>query len=101
MKQLFYPVLDTLLHGLCLNKKFPLSMIYSSQDDLGLGIDNLPTIYGVSQLQLLLRHLNMGDRTGRIIEIDRNHLELTIGLDTCPLADLRNTMLICNFLAWT
>ena len=90
-KQLFGPVIDALLHSLGLNKKFPLAMVYSGPDDLGLGTNNLPTIHSIAQLQLLLGYLNMGDWTGKNIEIDRNYLELTIGMSTCPLVDLHST----------
>ena len=91
MKRLFCPVLDALLHSLGLNDKFPLVMLHSVPDNLGLGIDNLPSIHGVAQLHLLLGHVNMGDRTSKIIEINCNHLELIIGLGTCPLADPHST----------
>ena len=80
MEQLFFPVLDALLNSLGLNRNFPLAMIHSGPNNLSLGIDDLPTIHGIAQLKILLGHLNIADRTGRIIEFDRDHLELTIGL---------------------
>ena len=41
--------------------------------------------HGIAQLQLLLGHLNKQDRTGLLIEIDLEYLELLIGLGKCPL----------------
>ena len=85
LKRLFRPVLDVLLHTLGLNKRFPLALVHAGPDALGLGIDDLPTLQGVAQLQLLMGHLNKADRTGDLIEITLGSLEMEIGLGKCPL----------------
>lgn len=85
LKRVFRPVLDIILHTLGLNKHFPLALVHAGPDDLGLGIDDLPTIQGVAQLQLLMGHLNKADRTGTLLEITLGVLELEIGLGKCPL----------------
>ena len=51
---------------------------------MGLGIDDIVFVQGVVQLQLLLGHLNLDDRTGRLIVSDRDYLELTVGTGQCP-----------------
>ena len=61
LKRLFRLVLDVLLHTLGLNKRFPLALVHTSPGSLGLGIDDFPTVQGVTQLKLLLGHLNMKD----------------------------------------
>ena len=85
LKKLFRPVLDVILHTLGLNKHFPLALVHAGPDALGLGINDLPTIQGIAQLQLLLGHLNKADRTGKLILITLGSLELEIGLGKCPL----------------
>ena len=85
LKRLFRPVLDVILHTLGLNKRFPLALVHSGPEALGLGIDDLPTLQGVAQLQLLLGHLNRADCTGDLIEITLGSLEMEIGLGRCPL----------------
>ena len=111
LKKLFRPVLDTILHSLGLNKHFPLSLTHAGPTWLGLGIDEFSSVHGVAQLQLLLGHLNIQDRTGTLIEIERDYLELLAGLGKCPLAHpiitqyeyLPNTWItsICSFLHHT
>ena len=86
LKRLFRPVLDILLHMLGFNKHFPLAMIHAGPANMGLDIDNFLTMQGIAQLQLLLRHINKRDWTGCLIESSSKHLELKIGLGTCPLA---------------
>ena len=76
LKRLFRPVLDVLLHTMGLNRHFPLALTHAGPDVLGLGIDDLPTIQGVAQLQLLLGHLNRADCTGSLIEITMGLAEL-------------------------
>ena len=85
IKRLFRPVLTLLLHTLGLNRNFPLALVHSGPEDLGLGIDEFPTTQGIAQLQLLLGHLNVWDRTGKLIAITLGTLELEIGLGKCPL----------------
>ena len=85
LRRLFRPVKDVLLHTLGLNKKFPLALVHSGPGDLGLGIDEFAATQGIAQLQLLLGHLNMMDRTGNLIGITLGTLELEIGLGKCPL----------------
>ena len=76
IRKLFRPVLTTLLHSLGLGQNFPLTAVHAGADDLGLGIDDAVCMLGVAQLQLLLGHLNKDDRTGRLIQIDRDFIEL-------------------------
>lgn len=87
LKKLFRSVLDQIMHSLGLNKNFPLALVHAGPDWLGLGVDDLPTMQGVAQLQLLLGHVNKQDRTGELIHIERDHLEVIIGVGKCPLKD--------------
>ena len=108
LKRLFRPVLDQLLHSLGLNRHFPLAMVHAGSDWLGIGVDDLYTMQGVAQLQLMLGHVNKGDRTGELIRIERDWLELALGLGKCPLkephivnykhAPMTWVTLICAFL---
>ena len=96
------------MHTLGLNKKFPLALVHAGQEWLGLGVDDLPTMQGVAQLQLLLGHINKQDSTGKIITIKWDHLELVIGMGKCPLQEPHIALLkhvprtwitsICDFL---
>ena len=96
------------MHTMGLNKHFPLAMEHAGAAWLGLGLDDLPTMQGVAQLQLLLGHVNKQDRTGTLIQIERDYLELVIGLGKCPLIEPRIALFehtpttwitsICNFL---
>ena len=67
LKRLFHLVLGIILHLLGLNKNFPLLIVHAGLASLGLGIDDLPTMQGIAQLQLLLDHLNKRDRTSVLI----------------------------------
>ena len=58
LKRLLCPVLDTILHTLGLNKYFPLALVHAGPSNLELDIDDLPTVQGTAQLQLLLGHIN-------------------------------------------
>ena len=75
-------------------------MVHAGLVLLGLGIDNFSTIQGVSQLQLLLGHINKRDRTGILIEIDRDYLELVIGLRKYPLQYPQVTTLVHSSQTW-
>ena len=55
---------------------------------MGMGLDNMVCVHGVAQLQLLLGHLNKRDRTGQLIQIDRDYVELLVGTGVFPLANL-------------
>ena len=74
LKKLFRTVLDQIMHTLGLNKKFPLALVHTGLEWLGLGVDDLPTMQGVAQLQLLLGHVIKQDRTGKLITIEQDHL---------------------------
>ena len=87
LKKMFRLVLDELLHTLGLNKNFPLALVHAGTNSMGLGIEDLPTMQGISQLQLLLGHANKQDRTATLILIERDYLELTIGVGRCPLLE--------------
>ena len=78
LRQIFGPVLNVILHTMGLNHNFPLSVLHTSIDNLGLAIDGIIFAQGIAQLQLLLGHLKKSDRTRSIIEIDRDHIEMTI-----------------------
>ena len=71
LKNLFRPVLDQIMHTLGLNKNFLLALVHASLEWMGLGVDDLPNMQGVAQLQLLLGHLNKQDRTGQLIAIEQ------------------------------
>ena len=62
-------------------------MVHAGPDCMGLSIDDLPTMQGVAQLQLLLGHVNKQDRTGTLICIERDYLKLVIGLGKCLLRE--------------
>ena len=108
LKKLFCPVLDQIMHTMGLNEHFPLMMVHAGPAWLGLGIDDLPTLQGVAQLQLLLGHVNKQDRTGTLILIEQDYLELVIGLGKFPLMEPQIALLdhtpttwitsICSFL---
>ena len=85
LKQLFRPVLTVILHSLGMARNFPLAVVHAGVADMGLGIDNLTCTHGVAQLQLLLGHLNKRDRTGQLLQIERDYIELVVGTGACPL----------------
>ena len=85
LHKLFRPVLDVILHSLGVNKNPPLVLVHGGSNVFGLVIDNFFHVQGVAQLQLLLGHLNKEDRTGKLIRIEKDNLELLIGLGKCPL----------------
>ena len=101
LKCLFFPVMDVILHILGLNKNFPLDLVHAGPECLGLGIDNMAMVQGISQLQLLLGHLNKPDRTGTLIKIALSYLELEIGLGKCPLGYPHTTTLEHVTMTWT
>ena len=51
-----------------------------------MGIDNIACVFGVAQLQLLLGHLNKRNRTGQLIQFDRDCVESTVRTGVCLLA---------------
>ena len=107
-KKNFRPVLDQIMHTIGLNKHFPLTMVHAGPAWLGSCLDDLPTMQGVAQLQLLLGHVNKQDCTGTLICIEQDYLELIIGLGKYPFLKPQISSLdhkpttwitsICNFL---
>ena len=66
-------------------------LIHTGPMSLGLEINDLATIQGTAQLQLLLGHLNKHDCTSALIYIALRYLELEIGLGKFPLWHLHTT----------
>ena len=86
LRKMFHPVLAVLLHSLGLGHRFPLTVAFAGVEDLGVGLDDIVCVLGVAQLLLLLGHMNKQDRTGQIIQIDRDYIELIVGTGAYPLA---------------
>ena len=97
-----------ILHSLGLARNFPLAVVHAGVADMGLGIDDFTCVHGVAQLQLLLGHLNKRDRTGQLLQIERDYIELVVGTGACSLDTPAVTtlphcpdtcmMLVCGFL---
>lgn len=85
MKKLFRPVLDEILHTLNLNKNFPLNAVHRGCKLFGLEIDDAYHMQSIAQMKYFLGHTNMGDRTGDLIQIAVNYLELVSGIGGSPL----------------
>ena len=85
LRKIFRPALNTLLHTINLNEHFPLALVHGSADYFGLQLDDVYFLRGISQLKFLLGHLNMKDRTGDLIRIAHEHMELTLGHGVSPL----------------
>ena len=75
-------------------------MVHAAPANMGLDVDNLSTLQGTAQLQLLLGHINKGDRTGCLIEIRSDYLDLEIGLGKFPLAFPRTVQYKHVSLTW-
>ena len=92
--------MDKILHTLGLNKHFPMALVHAGPESLGLGIDDMAMVQGITQLQLLLGHLNKTDCTGTLIIIALSYLELENGLGKCPFGHLHTTTLEHVTMTW-
>ena len=59
--------------------------MHAGPDIFGLQLDDAYFMQGISQIQFLLGHLNMGDRTATLIRIAHDDLELIHGQGLSPL----------------
>ena len=108
LKKIYRTALTTLLHSIHLNAKFPLVLAHGGAEYFGLQLDDAYFLQGISQIKFLLGHLNLQDRTGDLIRIAHDHLELVLGHGVSPLEHPNTTLVahapntwitaICRFL---
>ena len=82
MRDIYRPALVTIMHSLRLNQNFPRALVHADPETFGLQLDDFYFLLGISQIQFLLGHLNMGDRTVTLIRIAHDDLELLHGQGT-------------------
>ena len=100
LKKIFRPVLTNILHSLNLNKNFPLDIVHASNKYFGLEIDDFHFRRGIAQIQYVLGHLNIMDRTGELISIALDNSELIGGMGSMLHDHIPHTWLkaLCQFL---
>ena len=81
------PVTHIMLHSYGASTKFPTALRYAGARYFGLSLDDLAIMQGAAQLRFYLGHVNQMDRTGKLLIIEKDILELVIGKGTCPLSE--------------
>ena len=78
--------LETALNSLSVNRKYPRDIAYASRMYFGLELIDYAVSQGLAQMELYVGHSRKHDRTGQLMQIEREHIELVIGKGKFPLA---------------
>ena len=64
------------------NRKYPRVIAYASTTYFGLELMDYAVSQGLAQMELYVGHSRRRDRTGQLMQIEREHIELVIGKGT-------------------
>ena len=85
LRKLIRPALKILMNSYVLRKSFPRAVVFGGPKYFGLELDDLAIAQGSTQIRYYMGHTNMCDRTGKLLRISKDNLELVLGTGRCPL----------------
>jgi hypothetical protein len=85
LRKVIRPALKILMNSYGLRKSFPRAVVFGGPKYFGLELDDLAIAQGSTQIRYYMGHTNMCDRTGKLLRISKDNLELVIGTGRCLL----------------
>ena len=68
-----------------MNRLYPRAVAYAGAEYFGLDLKDYSASQGLAQLEMYVGHCRCQDRTGQLMMIERDYVELLIGRGKCPL----------------
>ena len=85
LRSVHYPALRVAVNALGLNSTFPRCILYGNACYQGLDMEDLYMVQGTEKIKHYLGHLRTQSETGRLLRIQKDHVELHSGQGKCPL----------------
>ena len=64
---------------------YPRVVAFAGPEYFGLDLNDYAASQGTAQMEMYVGHIRRGDRTGDLMLIEKDYVELLLGLGHCPL----------------
>ena len=85
LQRIHWMSLEVALNALNVNRDYPRAVAFAGPEYFGLDLNDFAAIQGMAQLEMYVGHCRCQDRTGDLLLIEKDYVELIIGKGVCPL----------------